>query len=155
MSPKRIVIVCTLAIIITISAGNRELENGVSAWTALGINDSASTDEADAKARASGVASPASEKNNTNHEHNLFYELVGKATEEEVRDALYNGHSLAELVEQNSQDPRQLVQLQVAQLQEQLISRVRQGTLSLEEFRAIQPELESLITESVNRKMVG
>lgn len=74
---------------------------------------------------------------------------LGLLSEEELRVALYNGKSLAQLATASDTDPEQIVNLQVAELTEQLQARLDNGSISYEQYRDHLAELRDVVTRSV------
>ncbi|WP_068783019.1 hypothetical protein [Paenibacillus phocaensis] len=74
--------------------------------------------------------------------------LLGASSDQEVYDALLEGQSLVDIAERNGQDPDRVIQLQIAQLQEQLQKRLNEGSLTPEAYELQLQELPDLISDS-------
>ncbi|PZD95382.1 hypothetical protein DNH61_12640 [Paenibacillus sambharensis] len=123
MSPKRIIVVGTIAFAITISS-------------MIGSDN----------ANAQTAIAPQIMKQDTG---DGFLRALGAADEEEVYQALYTGMSLAELAESHNSDVQELIRLQIAELTAQLDERLASGSLTLEDYQAQKAELPEIIISSV------
>ncbi|MMZ62133.1 hypothetical protein D3C76_252250 [compost metagenome] len=134
MNIKQVVIVGTMAFVIT-------LNPGISGhW----IGGSASA----CPIKQSNLNS----NNSPESENDDFTEALGVSTDEAVYNALLNGNSLADIAESHQQDIDGIVELQVSQLQKQLTERYRQGNLSSESYTEQMNELPEIIKESVYKR---
>ncbi|RUS42874.1 hypothetical protein [Cohnella sp. AR92] len=77
-----------------------------------------------------------------------FLVSLGAQDDEEVRDALKEGHSLADIAAGAGTDVRSVIELQIKQLTEQLKERLRSGSITWEQFLAYRAEIPSLIESS-------
>lgn len=127
MNPKRIIIVGTMAFAITFGAGSL-----------------APADRANASAK-------------TNHANALdpnvvvkddFQEALGVSSDEEVYDALYSGQSLADIAQSHQADVQDVIDLQVAQLSEQLDNRLANGSITPQVYDEQKSEITAIITNS-------
>lgn len=78
-----------------------------------------------------------------------FLQTVGASSAEEVREALYNGGSLAEIASQRSADPQQIIDLQMGELANQLRQRYASGSITLDQYEAHLAELPAIVADSV------
>ncbi|MBB3112337.1 hypothetical protein FHS18_004423 [Paenibacillus phyllosphaerae] len=119
----------------------------LSAAISLGglMPDRASASPLPVKAKEAGLQSSVPSE----AEETLFVRVLGADSAEEVKDALYNGSSLADIASSNSADIDQLIQLQVAQLALQLQERLQAGSISQAQFEAQLAELHEIVASSV------
>jgi len=78
--------------------------------------------------------------------------VLGASSDREVYEALLEGQSLAEIAESHGQDANQVVQLQIAQLQEQLQKRLDDGSITREVYELQLQELPELVAESAKTR---
>jgi hypothetical protein len=135
MNPKRLIIVGTVALVVTI---------GGKIW-----ND-------ETKAVVSLSFSPVGHfvvsKANETAQADLT-QVLGVSSDEEIYDALYNGKSLANIAEDNHADVQNVIDLQVAELTVQLTNRLDNGSISPTEYQLQKSELPEIITKSVYTAM--
>ncbi|WP_150272469.1 SHOCT domain-containing protein [Paenibacillus tepidiphilus] len=72
-----------------------------------------------------------------------------QSSDEELYEALYDGKSLKDIAEANGGDIDSVIQLQVAELTEQLGERLASGSISQEQYEAQKAELLEIVTASV------
>jgi hypothetical protein len=143
VSPKRIIIVGTMAIVITIGVFRNE--TNVNAYVSI-----ISLDKSDvSQTKKTNLTIPHKQRFATGD----FLQSLGASSEEEVYDALYNGKSLADIAKSNHKDVQPLIDLQVTELTAQLDQRLAAGSLSPEDYQAQKAELPDLISKSVYGKM--
>ncbi|MEC0268836.1 hypothetical protein [Paenibacillus anseongense] len=75
--------------------------------------------------------------------------VLGLASEEDIYNAQYNGLSLADIAEANKVDVQKVIDLQLAELIEQLDERLSSGSITPEQYYAQQAELPEIIMRSV------
>ncbi|CAH1217240.1 hypothetical protein PAECIP111893_04240 [Paenibacillus plantiphilus] len=126
MNPKQIIIVGTIAIVITLSGG---------IWT----------DKANAKPKNTEAPT---QRINIEVQDALLH-LLGVSSNEEMQEALYNGKSLADITKDNNGDIRRVIALQLTEMTEQLDQRLTQGSITLDQYRAQRSELAEIVTRSV------
>ncbi|WP_199613756.1 hypothetical protein [Paenibacillus alkalitolerans] len=97
-------------------------------------------------------ADPSSKTMNRDAEAEEFLRVLGASTEEEVKDALYAGATLAEIARSNDRDPQDVVRLQVRGLSQQLELRLERGNISPETFALQMEEIEEIVKHSVYGK---
>ena len=124
MSPKRIIIVGTMVFMITFSGG---------LWS-----------------DRTSAGSPTEEKNIAVSEDEDLYALLKGSTEEEVRAALYEGKSLAEVATEKQVDVERIILLQIREMTKQLDLRLARGSITPQEYRLQKEELREIITRSVH-----
>lgn len=78
-----------------------------------------------------------------------FHAALGVASDEEVYEALYDGQTLARIASEHDGDVDRLIDLQVAQLTEQLETRFKAGWIQEEQYRLQKEELRGLVEKSV------
>ena len=83
----------------------------------------------------------------TDKQDELLYNL-GLSDDNELKDALYDGKTLADIAEANQGDLASIIDLQVAQLTEQLMDRLASGSLTWEQYKAQKLELREIVTRS-------
>lgn len=132
MKLKKVVIVGTMAVVITI---NPSL-SGYLASVAFAAHASK------ASSLSITTLSPKSELNNA----------LGVSSDKEVYDALLEGQSLADIAEARGQDADSVIGLQIKELQEQLQQRLEQGNLTQEAYEQQLREIPELIAGSVHSK---
>lgn len=140
MSPKHIILVGTMAFVITVSVFRSETT--ANAYVSIVPLD-----------RSSAPQTHLAAHHKKRFVKGDFLQLLGVSSEEEVRDALYDGKSLAAIAESNDKDVQALINLQVAELTEQLDQRLADGSLSPEDYEAQKAELPELITQSTYGRM--
>lgn len=140
MDPKRWLMICTVALMLTLSAGWRS-----------GEANAASKDDYYGRQMPAEYA-PAGGPSEERAGGDPFLELLGAASEEEVRDALYNGKSLYEVAAENGKDAQALIDAQTRELTEQLRSRLLSGSISWEQYQAYKAEVPELIAGSALSK---
>jgi hypothetical protein len=144
MNPKRIIIVGTMAIAITISAGL--YGNDVSANTLYIPIDKSGT------LNNTKETTPASPNTETKVTSNIA-QVLGLSSSEELYDALYKGSSLADIAENNHIPVQNIIDLQVAELTEQLNSRLKSGSITPGTYESQKSELPEIITKSIHVRM--
>src|SRR5258708_6450325 len=109
MSPKRIIIIGTMTVVVTISAGIFSEKTSAQGHL-LSLNKSGAyniTNKTDPPSQNISI------KDDLQH-------VLGVSSDEEIHDALYNGKSLANIAEDNNLDVQNVIDLQVAELTAQL-----------------------------------
>ncbi|XEC94731.1 hypothetical protein AB6A23_26175 [Paenibacillus tarimensis] len=134
MNPKKLIIAGTLAFVISVS-GNT--------W-----NDNASAEAGSYFPDSYKTARP--DKNDPVEDK--FLETLGVRSDEEVYDALYSGQSLADIAADHQADVQRMIDLQVAQLTEQLDKRFAKGSLNWAEYKAQITELPGIVAASVYKQ---
>ncbi|WP_127587318.1 hypothetical protein [Paenibacillus koleovorans] len=130
MTPKRIFMIGTIAIAITLGSGlfGKETDADIvlfpSEPAAAGSTAEAPSPEAETEA---------------------FLETLGAPDEQSVYDALYEGISLAELAERNDKPIEPLLQLQIEQLKAQLDNRLSAGSITPRIYQAQLAELPEIV----------
>jgi hypothetical protein len=75
-------------------------------------------------------------------------QILKVSSDEEIYNAIYDGKSLADIANHNQVDVNNVVNLQVAQLTEQLDLRLASGNLTLQQYEEQKSELRDIITRS-------
>ncbi|MGF7049990.1 hypothetical protein J2T13_004513 [Paenibacillus sp. DS2015] len=122
MNSKQIIIVGTMVFAITI---------GGSSWNNM-ISASSIT-------KSLNTITPVS---------NDLLEVLELSSDDEIHDALYNGKTLADIAKDNDVDVQNVIDLQVAELTEQLDLRLANGSLTLEQYKEQKSEVRDIITNS-------
>jgi hypothetical protein len=94
-------------------------------------------------------ASPIANKQNTVPIKEDLLHVLGLSSEEDIYIAQYNGLSLADIAEANKVDVQKVIELQLAELTEQLNLRLSSGSISPEQYEAQRAELPEIIIKSV------
>jgi len=144
MNPKRIIIVGTVAIAITISAGI--FGNDASANT-LSISIDKSGNHNNSKDTHSFT-----DANTTVNED--ITQVLGLNSNEELYESLYTGSSLADIAETNQVPLQDVIDLQVAELTKQLDDRLADGSINPITYLLQKSELPDIITESIHVRMI-
>ncbi|MEX2460080.1 MAG: hypothetical protein WD469_02055 [Paenibacillaceae bacterium] len=143
MNPKRIIIVGTMAIAITISAGM--FGNDASAHTlSISIDKSGNHDKANENTLTADMNKSPTDP---------ITQMLGLASDEELYEALYTGSSLADIAENNQVPVQHIIDLQVAELTMQLDSRLANGSISPATYQLQKSELPEIITNSIFVRM--
>jgi hypothetical protein len=138
MNPKRMIIVSTMAFAITIGAGIWNNET----CAHVHFIKLSSTDTYTLPDMTKVVLEPAAV-------HDDLHQALGVSSDEEIHDALYNGSSLASIAQDNQRDVQKVIDLQVAELNDQLVQNLAKGNLSKEAYLTQKSELVDIITKSV------
>ncbi|TYP70813.1 hypothetical protein [Paenibacillus methanolicus] len=78
-----------------------------------------------------------------------FLQALGASSSDDVREALYNGSSLAAIASRGGSNAQQVVDLQLSELAEQLRQRYASGNISLAQYEAHLAELPEIVADSV------
>ncbi|MFC4100179.1 hypothetical protein [Paenibacillus xanthanilyticus] len=78
-----------------------------------------------------------------------FLHALGASSADDVREALYNGSSLAEIASRGGSNAQQVVDLQLSELAEQLRQRYVAGSISLAQYEAHLAELPEIVADRV------
>jgi hypothetical protein len=144
MNPKRIIIVGTVAIAITISAGM--FGNDASANTlSISIDKSGNQD----KTKEINPSAEAADTTETDH----ITQILGMSSDEALYESLYKGNSLADLAKNNQVPLQNIIDLQVAELTKQLDSRLANGSITPITYQLQKLELPDIITKSIHVRM--
>jgi len=136
MSPKRIIMAGTVAFVITLAMWSEE--SGASAAIAQLDKSSVRSNVKEACSTIQSADAPVT-----------LREALGASSDEEVYDALYIGKSLADIAEENGADVQNVIDLQVAELTEQLDKRLASGSIPPDVYEAQKLEVADIITRSV------
>jgi hypothetical protein len=145
MNPKRIIIVGTMAIAITISAGM--FGNDANAQT-LSISIDKSGNYINPKA-----TNPTADIAHTSTTGEDITQILGVKSDEALYEALYTGNSLADIADNNQVPLQNIIDLQVAELTEQLDSRLANGSITPVTYLLQKSELPDIITKSIHVRM--
>lgn len=136
MNPKRVLVIGTIAVFISIGGAIKSDEaSAKAALNVLGASSASETVESEQSSSKKAV-------------QDEFLEALGASSDEEVYDALYSGQSLTDITQANNKDVQRLIDLQVAQLSEQLDARLASGSLDSSSYQAHKAELVEMITKS-------
>jgi hypothetical protein len=75
--------------------------------------------------------------------------ILKLSSEEDIYKAQYNGFSLADIARANQVDVQKVIELQLAELTEQLEVRLFNGSITPEQYLAQRAELPEIISKSV------
>lgn len=78
-----------------------------------------------------------------------FQKALGRVSDEEVYQALYDGGTLADIAIDHHTDVQPIIDLQVRQLQQQLDERLAAGSISLQQYQGLKDELVEIVSNSV------
>jgi hypothetical protein len=134
MNPKRIIIIGSMVFALTMGTGVWSDEASASPLEEYGAYD---IKEPEPPAPSVNVVM-----------NDDLIEVLGVSSDEEIYDALYSGKSLAEIASANHMDVQNVIDLQIAQLTEQLNTRLASGNLSFDQYQAHKSELMEIITKS-------
>lgn len=129
MNPKRILIVGTMALTITIGGGIWSKETNASVPLSPPENSDSRNVHIAAK--------------------DEFLQALGATSDEEIYDSLLQGKSLADIADANHESVQNIIHLQIAELTKLLDKRLADGTLPPEVHQAQKAELADIITKSV------
>lgn len=76
-------------------------------------------------------------------------QVLGLSSEEDIYNAQYNGQSLADMATANKVDVQKIIELQLAELTEQLNMRLSSGSITREQYLDQRAELPEIIIKSV------
>lgn len=93
------------------------------------------------------------ENSNENEDDDLLSAL-NQASEEELAEKLYQGHSLRTIAESSGGDFAKAIAIQIKQLQSQLDERLASGSISSEQHALQSLEIAELLTESANKTYI-
>jgi hypothetical protein len=125
MNPKRSIIIGTMVVAMTL--GGSTWSNKVSASSITETHSAAAAVKDD------------------------LSQILKVSSDEEIYNAIYDGKSLADIANHNQVDVNNVVDLQVAQLTEQLDLRLASGSLTLQQYEEQKSELKDIITRSTYR----
>ncbi|MGQ3480066.1 MULTISPECIES: hypothetical protein [unclassified Paenibacillus] len=129
MNRKRMMVICTLLLALSIGQS--------SIWGS----------RANAAALAPDRALQVQDKEASQDDKLL--DTLGISSDEQLYDALYNGQTLADIALTNKRDAQAVIDLQVAQLTEQLDQRLANNSITLEQYQAHKAELTQVVAKSV------
>ncbi|MGY5484025.1 hypothetical protein [Paenibacillus sp. ALE2] len=129
MNRKRMLVICTLLLALSIGQsstwGGRANAAALAPERALHVQDNEASKDDD------------------------LLKALGISSDEQLYDALYNGQTLADIAQTHNQDAQAIVDLQVAQLTEQLDQRLANKSITLEQYQAHKAELTQVVAKSV------
>lgn len=129
MNRKRMLVICTLLLALSIGQsstwGSRANAAALAPERALHVQDNEASKDDD------------------------LLKTLGISSDEQLYDALYNGQTLADIAQTHNQDAQAIVDLQVAQLTEQLDQRLANKSITLEQYQAHKAELTQVVAKSV------
>lgn len=129
MNRKRMLVICTLLLALSIGQsstwGSRANAAALAPERALHVQDNEASKDDD------------------------LLKALGISSDEQLYDALYNGQTLADIAQTHNQDSQAIVDLQVAQLTEQLDQRLANKSITLEQYQAHKAELTQVVAKSV------
>lgn len=137
MNPKQFIVVGTVAIAITLGGGIWCNES--SAHPSLGTQGKCSTFKSKEAKITIYLNTPVQENGLANQ--------LGMS-EDELYHALYDGNSLADIAEERQVDVQSIIDLQVAEMTQQLDQRLASGSLTPETYHLQKSELPAIIAES-------
>ncbi|MEC2342922.1 hypothetical protein P9H28_02225 [Paenibacillus barengoltzii] len=129
---KKVVILGTMALVITINPSMSSFVTSLS--------------------YAAHPSKQSNQSNKAERQEDELNRVLGASSDREVYDALLEGQSLAEIAESHGQDANLVIQLQIAQLQEQLQKRLDDGSITREVYELQLQELPELVAESAKTR---
>jgi hypothetical protein len=100
-------------------------------------------------ATASPVAKWSTSASATVADKDELLDALNQSSDEELYEALYEGKSLKDIATEKGGNIRNVIDLQVAQLTQQLDSRLASGSITREQYTAQKAEVRELVTQSV------
>ena len=88
------------------------------------------------------------------NEDDELLSALNQASEEELAEKLYQGHSLRTIADSSGGNYAKAIAIQIKQLQTQLDERLASGSISSEQHALQSMEIAELITESANRAYI-
>jgi hypothetical protein len=143
MNAKRMLMIVTLAMMLTVAGGMRGGEASAS-----GLTPKSDTYGDCSPTGLSSSSSSRTQEKSAADAKDSFLTRLGAGSEEEVWEALHGGLSLADIAAVHGREVEPLIDDQVAELTEQLKQRLLSGNLTLEQYKALKAEVPSLITDS-------
>lgn len=131
MNPKRMIIIGTVAIAVTISSTWKD--DSALAYSASEEQTQCTLSHAEA-----------------DNETDPLLQALGMTGLEQMQEAQLEGKSLADIAELYGADVLDIIKLQTAQLAEQLDRRLAEGSITADVHEAQMAELEDIITASVH-----
>jgi hypothetical protein len=137
MSPKRIIMISTMAFAIALSTALWSEDTSASTYIPSDKSDSYNKHN-DNKEQAfhSTIQDP-------------LQQALGLSSGDDIYEALSSGQSLADIANANDADIQNVIDLQTAEMTEQLDQRLASGSISNDVYEAQKAELTSIITNSV------
>lgn len=139
MHPKRIIISGTIAVVVTISTGLHSEKIYASPLVKL-ISINLDKIKPQLKKSQAEADLPAGDP---------LHAALGTSSDEELYQAVYSGQSLAQIASANQGDAQRIIDLQLAELEQQLGERLAAGSLTYEQYEAQKAELPAIVTSSV------
>jgi hypothetical protein len=139
MNPKRILMIAFIAA--AIAAGGGTMADTAGASPLVDTNA--------LKIKATSLAS----RSIALSRKDSLLEALGVSSNDEIYDALYNGKSLADIAIERKKDVQSVIDLQIAEMKEQLRYRLTAGSLTPMKYQAQLAELKDIITKSVHGQM--
>ncbi|AIQ50320.1 hypothetical protein [Paenibacillus sp. FSL R7-0331] len=101
--------------------------------------------------RTAALASPVAKWSTSTPvaDKDALLDALNQSSDEELYESLYEGKSLKDIAAENGGNVDSVINLQVAQLTEQLDLRLANGSITAEQYIAQTAELRELVTESV------
>ncbi|WP_409343995.1 hypothetical protein [Paenibacillus sp. MBLB4367] len=138
MDPKRMFIASAMAFAITVGTLLCDEEANAN-------NTTVCLDKSGVQGKSKSTAPSAQQAAEEDSLHNV----LGVSSEEELYDALYKGRSLADIAYDNDKEVQGVIELQIAELTEQLDKRLTDGSISTDIYQAQIAELNDIVTKSV------
>ncbi|MBE9914232.1 hypothetical protein G8C92_09335 [Paenibacillus donghaensis] len=97
-------------------------------------------------------ASPATKFSSTgiaDKDKDDLLEALNQSSDEELYESLYEGKSLHDIASEQGGNIASVIQIQMAQLTQQLDERLRSGSITAEQYAAHKEELREIVEQSV------
>lgn len=137
MSPKRMIMISTMAFAIALSTTLWSEDTSASTYIP---SDQSNNYNKQNKNKGQAIYSV---------DQDPLQQILGLSSEEDIYESLSNGQSLADIANANNADIQQVIELQTAEMTEQLDQRLASGSISQDVYEAQKAELTSIITSSV------
>ncbi|WP_342555290.1 hypothetical protein [Paenibacillus sp. FSL R7-0652] len=92
--------------------------------------------------------------NSRENEGDELLAALNQASEEELKEKLYQGHSLRTIAESSGGNYAKAIAIQIKQLQAQLDERLASGSISFEQHALQSMEIAGLITASADKAYI-
>lgn len=133
MNTKQLIMIGTLAILITFSSGALKEEWNTAAASPLTLSGTGPADAEEAEAAG----------------EEALYQALGVASSQELYDALYDGETMADIALSRGKDVNAVISLQSEQLKRQLEERLASGSISAAVYEAQLQEVEEIVAASI------
>jgi hypothetical protein len=138
MTTKQLIMIGTIAILITFNSGPWKDEPNTASAAPLTLTDRTGAAEKE----------EAAEKHRAFPSVDALNEALGVSSDEELYDALYEGETLAGIADSRGKDVSAVIRLQTSELAKQLEERAASGSISPAVYEAQKQELYEIVARS-------